>query len=129
VKPYKPLVQYPQRLVKARIEYKYGKFLKMLKKFHINIPFLEAIIDMPFYAKFLKNFLSIKGNVLENATISLTEEYSAIIQNRLPPKLFDPESFSIPCSVRDATISRALCDLGASLSLMPYSIYKKLQDG
>jgi len=78
-KPYKPPIPYPQRLVKAREEHKYGKFLEMLKKFHINIPFLEAITYMPSYAKFLKDLLSNKGKLLENATVSLTEECSAII--------------------------------------------------
>jgi len=126
MKPYKPPVSYPQRLVKAREEHKYGKFLEMLKKFHINIPFLEAITDMPSYAKFLKDLLSNKGKLLKHATVSLTEECSTIIQNKLPPKLSDPGSFSIPCSVGDVAISRALCDLGASVSLMPYSICKKL---
>jgi len=61
--------------------------------------------------------------------VSLTEEYSAIIQNKLLPKLLDPGSFSIPCSVRGLTISKALCDLRASVSLIPYSICKKLQVG
>ena len=79
LKPYKPLVPYPQRLVKAREEHKYGKFLEMLKKFHINIPFFEAITSMPSYAKFLKDLLSNKGKLLENATVSLTKECSAII--------------------------------------------------
>ena len=101
----------------------------MLKKFHINILFLEAITDMPCYAKFLKDLHSNKGKLLENATVSLTEECSAIIQNKLPLKLSDLGSFSIPCSVGGLTISRALCDLGASVSLMPYSICKKLQVG
>lgn len=123
-KPYKPSVPYPQMLVKAMEEHKYGKFLDMLKKFHINIPFLEAIIDIPSYAKFLKDLLSNKGKLLENASVSFTEECSAIIQDKLSPKLSDPRSFSIPCSVRGLTINRALCDLGASVSLMPYSICK-----
>jgi len=56
--------------VKAREEHKYGKFLDTLKKFHINIPFLEAISDMPSYTKFLKDLLFNKGKLLENATIS-----------------------------------------------------------
>jgi len=129
VKPYKPSVPYPQRLVKAKEEHKYDTFLEMLKKFHFNILFLEAITDMPSYAKFLKDFLSNKGKLLENATVSLTEECSVIIQNKLPPKLSDPGSFSIPYSVGGLTISRALCDLGASVRLMPYSICKKLQVG
>jgi len=48
VKPCQPPIPYPQRLVKAKEEHKYGKFLEMLKKFHINIPFLEAILTFPF---------------------------------------------------------------------------------
>ena len=78
-KPYKPPIPYAQRLVKAREEHKYDKFLEMLKKFHINILFLEAITDMPCYAKFLKDLHSNKGKLLENATVSLTEECSTII--------------------------------------------------
>ena len=61
--------------------------------------------------------------------MSLTEECSAIIQNKLAPELSDPGSFFIPYSDGGLTISRALCDLGASVSLMPYSICKKLQVG
>jgi len=129
VKLYKPPTSYPQRLVKAREEHKYGKFLKMLKKFHVNISFLKAITNMPSYAKFLKDLFSNKGKLLKNATVSLIEECTAIIQNKLPAKLSDPESFSIPCLVWDVTISRALCNLGASVTLMPYFIYKKLQLG
>ena len=60
---------------------------------------------------------------------SLTEECSTIIQNKLPPKLSDLGSFSIPCSAGDVTINKALCDLRTSMSLMPYSIYKKVQVG
>ena len=99
----------------------------MLKKFHIKIPFLEAITDMPSYTKFLKDLLSNKEKLHENAIVALTKEYSAIAQNKLPPKLLDPGSFSIPYSVRDVTICRALYDLGASISLIPYSTCKKLQ--
>jgi len=82
---------------------------------------------MPSYAKFLKDLLSNKGKLLENATVSLTEECSACVWKKLLPKLSDHGSFFIPCSVGYVTISRALCDLGASVSLMPFSIYKKLQ--
>ena len=96
VKPYKPLVLYPQRLLNAKEEHKYGKFLEMLKKFHINIPFLEAITDMPSYAKFLKDLLSNKGKLLENAIVALTEECSAIIQNKLPPKPVSYTHLTLP---------------------------------
>jgi len=56
MRSYKSPVPYSQRLVKARGEHKYGTFLKMLKRFHIYIPFLEAVTNVPSYAKFLKGF-------------------------------------------------------------------------
>ena len=59
--------------------------------------------------------------------VSLTEKCIAIIQSKLPPKLKDPGSFSILCAVGYVAISRALCDLQVSVSVMPYWICKKLQ--
>ncbi|XP_010243912.1 PREDICTED: uncharacterized protein LOC104587856 [Nelumbo nucifera] len=59
--------------------------------------------------------------------VKLNEECSAILQNKLPPKLKDPESFSISCTIENAKFEKALCDLGASINLMPYSIFKRLR--
>ncbi|XP_020243263.1 uncharacterized protein LOC109821488 [Asparagus officinalis] len=84
---------------------------------------------MPSYAKFLKEILSNKRRLEEYETVALTQECSDIIKNKLPPKLKDPGSFSIPCTIGDMSINRALCDLGASVSLMPLSIFNKLQIG
>ncbi|PIM98272.1 DNA-directed DNA polymerase [Handroanthus impetiginosus] len=61
--------------------------------------------------------------------VALTEECSAIIQNKLPHKLKDPGSFTIPCTIGTHFSGRALCDLGASINLMPYSIYRTLSLG
>ncbi|XP_020258488.1 uncharacterized protein LOC109834881 [Asparagus officinalis] len=127
--PYKPPLPFPQRQVKAKLEKHFGKFIEILKKLHINIPFVEAISQMPSYAKFLKEILSNKRRLEEYETVALTQECSDIIQNKLPPKLKDPDSFSIPCTIGDMSINHALCDLGASVSLMPLSICNKLQMG
>ena len=62
-------------------------------------------------------------------TVALSEECSAIIQRKLPPKLKDPGSFTVPCTIGEQYIGKALCDLGASVNLMPFSIYRKLQIG
>ncbi|KAL2901193.1 DNA damage-inducible protein 1 [Bienertia sinuspersici] len=129
IAPCKPPVPFPQRLAQAKLEKKYGKFLDILKKLHINIPFLDAISEMPSYANFLKYMLSNKRKNEDNATISLTAECSAILQNKLPKKLGDPDSYSIPVQLGGIEIKRALCDLGASVSLMPLSICKKLHMG
>ncbi|CAL9005194.1 unnamed protein product [Prunus brigantina] len=61
--------------------------------------------------------------------VALSEEVSAVLQRKLPPKLKDPGSFSIPCMVGDLKIPKALLDLGASINLMPYHVYEKLNLG
>ncbi|XP_052185196.1 uncharacterized protein LOC127796831 [Diospyros lotus] len=81
---------------------------------------------MPSYAKFMKDILSRKIRLEDYETIALTEECSAILQNKLPPKLKDPGSFTIPCTIGNQYLGRALCDLGASINLMPFSIFKRL---
>ncbi len=81
---------------------------------------------MPSYTKFLKDILSKKRKLEDYETVVLTEECSAILQNKLQPKLKDPRSFYIPCLIDNMNIEKTLCDLGASVSLMPLSICKKL---
>ncbi|XP_021764004.1 uncharacterized protein LOC110728668 [Chenopodium quinoa] len=127
--PYVPKVPFPQRLAQAKLEKKFSKFLDILKKLHINIPFLDVISEMPSYAKFLKDMLSNKKKLEENTTVALNAECSAILQNTLPKKLGDPGSYSIPVKLGDIKINRALCDLGASVNLIPLSTCKKLQMG
>ncbi|XP_021747432.1 uncharacterized protein LOC110713282 [Chenopodium quinoa] len=121
--------QPPKGLAQAKLEKKYGKCLDILKKLHINIPFLDAISEMPSYVKILKDMLSDNKKIEENATVALNAMCSANLQNTLPKKVGDPISYSIPMKLGDIEINKALCDLGASVSLMPLSICKKLQIG
>lgn len=74
----------------------------------------------------MKEVLSKKRRLGDYEMVALTEECSAILQNKLPPKLKDPGSFTIPCAIGNQNIRKALCDLGASVNLMPYSIARKL---
>ncbi|XP_010256221.1 PREDICTED: uncharacterized protein LOC104596664 [Nelumbo nucifera] len=80
---------------------------------------------MSSYAKFLKEIISNKRKLEEFEMVKLNEEYSAILQNKLPPKLKDPGSFSIPCTIGEINFDKALCDLGASINLMPFFVFKK----
>ncbi|XP_021751351.1 uncharacterized protein LOC110717019 [Chenopodium quinoa] len=120
--PYVPQVPFPQRLAQAKLEKKYGKFLDNLKKLHINIPFLDAISEMPSYEIFLKDMLSNMKKLDENATVALTAECSAIFQNTIPKKLGDSGSYSILVKLGDIEINKELYDLGASVSLMSLTI-------
>ena len=71
----------------------------MIRKLHINIPFAEAIAQMPKYAKFLKETISNKKKLEEFELIGLSEECSAVVLKKLPPKLKDPGSFTLPCTI------------------------------
>jgi len=81
------------------------------------------------YARFLKEIVSKNRKVDEHETIALGEDCSAVVLNQLPAKLKDPSSFSIPCMIEGVSIDRPLCDLGSSVSLMPYSIFNRLSLG
>ena len=126
VKPYNLPVPFPQRLKQSKDDKNFLKFLEVFKKLHINILFAEALAQMPSYAKFLKDILSKKRRLQDHETVMLTEECNAIIQNKLPSKLKDPGSFTIPCNIGNIEFTKALCDLGASINLMPLSIFRKL---
>ncbi|XP_022857778.1 uncharacterized protein LOC111378774 [Olea europaea var. sylvestris] len=126
VKAYVPPIPFPQRLQKHKIDKQFQKFFDVFKKLHINIPFAEALAQIPSYAKFMKDILSNKRKLEDNETVILTEECSAILQQKLPPKLKHPGSFTIPCNIGNLYIDKTLCDLGASINLMPLSLFKKL---
>ncbi|XP_014515649.1 uncharacterized protein LOC106773474 [Vigna radiata var. radiata] len=82
---------------------------------------------MPSNAKFFKALLMKKRNYIEKETIKVQENCSAIIQKMLPPKLQDPGSFTIPCTIGDLEVGRAMIDLGASINLMPLSMFKRIE--
>lgn len=119
---------FPQRIIKAKEEEYFGKFMEILKKIHINIPLTKAIQQMLNYSKFMKD-LTKRRRFAEFATVALTRQYIQSIQGKLPSKLKDPRSFVIPCSIENTFYGRALCDLGASINLTPLSVFKKLGIG
>ena len=77
----------------------------------------------------MKDILSRKRKLKHGETIVLTEECSAILQNKLPPKPKDPGSFTILYDIGEVHFDKALCDLATSINLMPLSIFKKLGIG
>ncbi|XP_058741312.1 uncharacterized protein LOC131613680 [Vicia villosa] len=128
----KPAVKLPfpiRNKKKEQHEKNFEKFLEMFKKLEINIPFLEALEQMPTYAKFMKDIIA-KKRTIDRDPIILTETCSAILQGmKIPVKKKDRGSVTIPCTIGDRSFKKALIDLGASVSLMPLSIYKRLGIG
>ncbi|XP_057747153.1 uncharacterized protein LOC130966376 [Arachis stenosperma] len=127
LKPYVPKAPYPQRLRKDGKDGQFSRFLEIYKNLQINIPFAEALEQMPLYAKFLKELTTRKRNWGEKETIVLTEECSAIIQKKLPQKIKDPGSFRISCIIGDITIEKSLCDLGSSINLMSLNMMRRMR--
>ena len=126
---YRPPVPFPQRLAKGRLDEQFGKFMEVLKQLTISIPFTDALLQMPSYSKFLKDILSNKRSLNDCKSVQLNLECSAVVSRELPPKLGDPGKFTIPCTIGKAKIKKALCDLGASVSLMPHTIFQKIGVG
>ncbi|GJR65880.1 reverse transcriptase domain-containing protein [Tanacetum coccineum] len=125
-KPYKPKNLYLQRLRKEKMEAQYGKILNMISVVRINVPLIDVLAGMPNYRKFLKDIISNKHKIRQIFVAFLSDESLAMIQNKVPPKLGDPGSFLIPCNFNKTFSCNALADLGASINLMPYSLYSKL---
>src|ERR1044072_4089251 len=125
-----PFPTFSKDNAKKKLERQFSKFVSMFKKLNVDIPFSEVLEKMPQYAKFMKEILSKKRKLSdEDATVELTEEVSAIIQQKLPPKLKDPGSFTLPVEIGNIKVGRALCDLGASINLMPLTVYERLKIG
>ena len=111
------------------MEEQFSRFLDMFKKIEINIPFVEALAQMPNYAKFLKDIPSKKMRFAEEGVVNLTTTYSAMIKRSLPVKMQDPGSFTILCIIGKVEFKKALCDSGANINLMPLSVVKRLSLG
>ena len=106
------------------LDKQFSKFLDVFKKLYINIPFADAIAQMPSYAKFLKEILKNKRKLEDFEIVRLNEECFTIL---LPLKLKDPRSFTIPCTIGSINFDKALYDLDASINLTPLSILQKLR--
>ncbi|XP_021731028.1 uncharacterized protein LOC110697933 [Chenopodium quinoa] len=119
------LVPFLGKLAEMKLNEKFVKFLRVMKGVHINIPFLEANTQMPSYAKFLKEIISNKKKTDEDL-VTLPFEVSALVQHKMPKKQQDPGRFTLPIKIGNLEAKGALADLGASVSLIPFSIAQQL---
>jgi hypothetical protein len=95
----------------------------------INLPLTEIITQIPIYAKFFKDILSNRRRLEDAQIVSLNSNGSALIMNELPKKLVYPGKFIVPCFIENVQLKHALCDLDASVSLMPKSTYERIGVG
>ncbi|GJR25877.1 reverse transcriptase domain-containing protein [Tanacetum coccineum] len=102
------------------------KFYEIFRDLSFEISFTDALMLMPKFASTLKTLIGNKEKLSELARTPLNENCSAVILNKLPKKLGDPGRFLIPCEFTGITTCNALADLGASINLMPYSVWNNL---
>ena len=103
--------------------------LETFRKVHVNIPLLDAIKQMPQYAKFLKDLCTNKMKLKGNEIMYVGENCSTILQKKVLPKLKDLDSFTIPCTIGKTRFEKVMLDLGALINGMPYSIYASMNLG
>ncbi|CAH9105229.1 unnamed protein product [Cuscuta epithymum] len=120
---------FPSRLAKKQKESLEKDIWDTFRKVEVNIPLIDAIKQVPRYAKFLKELCTNKRKLRGDERVSLNENVSAVLQRKLPVKCKDKGSFSIPVTIGNKRFERAMCDLGASINVMPYSVYTALNIG
>ncbi|XP_024178672.1 uncharacterized protein LOC112184654 [Rosa chinensis] len=118
-----------EKFMNSKKEQHEKDILETFRKVQVNIPFLDAIKQVPKYAKFLKELCTNKRRYKDKETVALSEEASTVLLRKLPPKLKDPGRFTIPCTIGERRFEKALLDLGASINLMPYTVYETLKLG
>nr|GEW60922.1 reverse transcriptase domain-containing protein [Tanacetum cinerariifolium] len=126
----KPSILYSSRLHDQKLRDKANdqkeKFFQIFKDLDFNISFADALILMPKFGPTIKSLLTNKDKLFELARTPLNEHCSAVLLKKLLEKLGDPEKFLIPCDFLRMDKCLALADLGASINLMPLSVWNKL---
>ncbi|CAN6547333.1 unnamed protein product [Malus baccata var. baccata] len=120
---------FPSRFLQTKKEEAEKDILETFRKVQVNIPLLDAIKQVPRYAKFLKELCTTRKRMSTKEVVKVGENVSAILQRKLPPKCKDPGSFTIPCVIGNTRFESAMLDLGASINVMSYSIYASMNLG
>ncbi|CAM8978286.1 unnamed protein product [Rhodiola kirilowii] len=102
---------------------------ELFSKVEINIPLLECIKQVPKYAKFLKELCTNRRKGTRNDQELMSRNISAVMQRKVPPKCGDPGTYTIPCTIGNIQIENCMLDLGASINVLPFSLYSCLRIG
>ncbi|GJR36836.1 reverse transcriptase domain-containing protein [Tanacetum coccineum] len=126
----KPTLPYPSRANKEKLREKddllASKFMEIFRNLHFELSFADALLHMPKFAPMFRKLLNDKDKIIELTKTPVNENCSAVILKKFPEKLGDPGRFLIPCDFPEMNECLALADLGASINLMPLSIWKEL---
>ena len=124
VEKYKLSPPFPQSLKTKKNAINQAEILEVLRQVKVNIPLLDMIKQVPTYAKFLKDLCTVKKGLNIDKKAFLTEQFSAIIQCKTSVKYKDPGCSTISVNIGGICVEKALLDLGASVNLLTYSMYR-----
>jgi len=124
-----PVLPFPHAMTEQRKVNHNSEIFETFKQVRINIHFLDAIKQVPFYTKFLKDLCTVKRKPNVKKKAFLAEQVSVILQNNNALKYKDPGCPIISCFIGEHKIERTLLDLGASVNLLPYSVFQSLNLG
>ncbi|KAM2067362.1 hypothetical protein ACFX1T_043701 [Malus domestica] len=124
-----PTNAFPRRFMQSKKDESVKDILDTFRKVQVNIPLLDAIKQVRKYAKFLKELCTTRKRASNKEVVRVSENVSAVLQRKLPHKCKDPGSFTIPCVIGNTRFESAILDLGASINVMPYSIYASMNLG
>ena len=116
---------FPQALKAKKKAINQVEILEVLRQVKVNIPLLDMIKQVPTSTKFLKYLCTVKRGLNVDKKAFLTEQVNAIIQCKTPVKYKDPGCPTISMNIGGTCVEKALLDLGASVNLLPYSVYKQ----
>nr|GEW49704.1 reverse transcriptase domain-containing protein [Tanacetum cinerariifolium] len=126
----KPTIPYPSRVNIQKLYEKDDnlalKFVEIFRNLHFELSFAYALLHMPMFALMFKSLFNNKEKLFDLATTLVNENCSAVILKKFPEKLGDPDKFLIPRDFAEFDECLALANLGASINLMPLSIWKNL---
>ena len=117
---------FPQALKAKKKAINQAEMLEVLRQVKVNIPLLDMIKQVPTYAKILKDLCTVKRGLNVDKKAFPTEQVSSIIQCKTPVKYKDQGCPTISVNIGGTCVEKALLDLGASVNLLPYSMYKQL---
>ncbi|GJV35947.1 transposon ty3-I gag-pol polyprotein [Tanacetum coccineum] len=122
-----PSSQFPRYLKEQEDEAQAFRTLESLKKLKINRSLIRVVKQMPEYLMYVKDVFSSKKPIVEMEAVRLNNRCTTVLQNQLPPRENDPGSFTLPYLIGSSNIRSAFVDLEASINVMPFSMFKKLQ--
>ncbi|XP_010490352.1 PREDICTED: uncharacterized protein LOC104768120 [Camelina sativa] len=122
---YTPKLPFPTHRKTKIQEREYAKLKSVVGELQVRLPFIKAVRMVPSLKKYKKEILTDKLS-LEQGVMYFTHACSAMLQNRMPEKCGDPGPLTLPCTIGELKFSHCLCDLGASVSLMPLSVATRL---